>query len=392
MKVYIIGTGVGDIKILSVGTREKIEKSDVLIGAKRVLEPFSGMGKQTFISHGSDEIAEIIRNSGADTVSVLMSGDAGFYSGAKKLLPLLGDCCSEVIPGISSLAYFCAKLGISYENLNLVSLHGRECNIAIEVRSHYRTFALLGENPCKRLCEFGLGDTKVYVGERLSYADEKITVGKVSELALKKFDPLSVMIIENQNYDDRVRIGIDDGEFIRGDVPMTKSEVRSVSVSKLCIGKSDICWDIGAGTGSVTVEAALLCVKGTVYAVEKNREAAELICANCRKFAADNVKVVEGIAPECLDGLEAPDKVFIGGASGNMRGIIKAALVKNKDTVFVINAIALETAAETISVLKELNMDFQITQINAARGKNTGTLNLMLAQNPVYIITAKGAE
>lgn len=392
MKIYIMGIGVGDTKTLTAEAKEKIEQSDILIGAKRMLEPFLGLGKRTFESYDSAEIAEFIKDSGDKTVSVLMSGDAGFYSGARGLLPLLDGLDTEIIAGVSSLSYFCAKLGMAYDGINIVSSHGRKCNIVSEVRSHKRTFVLLGDNPCGKLCEYNLGDTKVYIGERLSYADEKITSGRARDFCGLKFNPLSVMIIENPFCVKNIKIGISDDEFIRGNIPMTKREARCVSVCSLEIKEDDICWDIGAGTGSVTVETALLCPKGEVWAVEKNPEAADLIRKNCKKFMTDNVRVIEKTAPEGLSEMEAPDKVFIGGTSGNMRGIIEAALAKNKNTVFVINVIALETLTSALCILKELEMDFSVTQINAARNENVGTLNLMRGQNPVYIIRAKRRE
>ncbi|MCC8169130.1 MAG: precorrin-6Y C5,15-methyltransferase (decarboxylating) subunit CbiT [Oscillospiraceae bacterium] len=308
------------------------------------------------------------------------------------MAPLFDEFDVEIVPGISSLVYFCGRLGMSYEDINTVSLHGRKCNIVSEVRTHEKNFVLLGENPCRRLTEFNLGDTKVYIGERLSYNDERIFSGRARDFSDKELNPLSVMIIENPNFSNAVRIGINDDEFIRADVPMTKSEVRSVSLSKLCIKENDICWDIGAGTGSVTVEMALLCRRGTVYAVEKNGGAAELIEENCKKFMTDNVCIIRGNAPQCLSDAEAPSKVFIGGSSGNMRGIIEAALAKNVNARFVINAIALETALGTLNILKELNMDFEVSQINAARNKKAGGLNLMCGLNPVFVITAKRKE
>lgn len=392
MKIYIIGIGVGDTKFLTAEAMEKIEQSDIIIGAKRMLEPFSYLNKSEFNSYDSEEIAEFIKACRAETAAVLMSGDAGFYSGARRLLPLLEGFDTEIITGVSSLSYFCAKLGLPYDGMNIVSNHGRKCNIVSEVRSHERTFVLLGENPCGKLCEYNLGDTKVYIGERLSYADEKITSGKARDFCGLKLNPLSVMVIENPFCVKNIKIGISDEEFIRGNVPMTKREARCISICSLEIKADDICWDIGAGTGSVTVEMALLCPKGAVWAVEKNPGAADLIRKNCKKFMTDNVRVIEKTAPEGLADMDTPDKVFIGGTSGNLRGIIETALAKNRNTAFVINAIALETLTNALCLFKELAMDFSVTQISAARNENIGTLNLMRGQNPVYIIQAKRRE
>ncbi|MGN0107059.1 MAG: precorrin-6y C5,15-methyltransferase (decarboxylating) subunit CbiE, partial [Hominilimicola sp.] len=267
MNIFIIGAGMGDSKILTASAREKIGNADIIIGAKRVTKPFAYGSKTVFHEYNAEKIADIIRENPCENVAVLFSGDASFFSGAKKLLKLFP--AAHVEAGISCVSYFCAKIGISYDDMNIVSIHGRECNIVSEVRGHKKTFILLGDNPCKKLCCFGLGNTEVYVGENLSYENERILHGRVTDFAETEIAPLSVMVIVNKNYDDRVRIGIRDDEFITGKAPMTKSSVRAVSMSKLEIAPNDICYDIGAGTGSVSVEMALLCPQGKVYAVEK---------------------------------------------------------------------------------------------------------------------------
>ena len=386
MGISIIGAGMGDTKILTREAMEKIEASDLIIGAKRVLEPFLGGDKKVFFEYEAEKILKILSDNEYENAAVLFSGDVSFYSGAKKLIGFLPD--AEVIAGISCVSYFCAKTGMSCESMNIVSMHGRKCNIVSEVRTHFRTFVLLGDNPCRELAEYGLGGVTVYIGERLSLADERIRSGRAEDFCDARLDKLSVMVIENTDYDNSVHIGIDDGEFIRGDVPMTKSEVRAVSVSRLNIAEDDICWDVGAGTGSVTVEMARLCRKGTVYAVEKNAAAAELIRQNCRKFMTDNVRVIEADAPQCLAEPDAPDKVFIGGSSGNMRGIIEAAIVKNRNVSVVINVISPETLSQTLDALKDLNMNYEISQICVSRNKTAGTLNIMCGLNPVYVISA----
>ena len=154
-------------------------------------------------------------------------------------------------------SYFCAKIGMSCDDAFAVSAHGRECSIVSHVRAHKKTFVLLGENPCRRLEEFGFGGLRAFIGERLSYDDEKIYSGTVKELAGLKLDPLSVIMIINDS-PEIPRFGIDDDEFIRGRLPMTKSEIRAQVMSRFNINEDDICFDIGAGTGSVSVELSLI--------------------------------------------------------------------------------------------------------------------------------------
>ncbi len=384
MSVFLIGAGMGDAKGLTADAAEKIKEADILIGAKRIVSPFTD-GKKAFYEYDAKKIAEIIRENNSENTAALFSGDASFYSGAKKLLEILPDAL--VIPGISCVSYFCAKIGMPYDDMNIVSSHGRECNIVSEVRGHKKTFVLLGENPCGKLCKYGLGEAKIFIGENLSYKNERILKGKAADFADTELSELSAAVIVNENFDSRVRIGISDGEFITGKTPMTKSAVRAVSVSKLKIAPGDICYDIGAGTGSVSVEMALLCPKGKVYAVEKNTDAAELIEKNAVKFMTDNIEVVRGRAPEAIETLPKADKVFIGGSSGQLDEIIKKCGCPH----VTVNAATLETLEGTLKAFKEFGYEYEVTQISAAYAKKAGGYNMMTALNPVFIISGEKA-
>lgn len=383
MNIFIIGTGMGDIKTLTVSAKEKIENADIIIGAKRIITPFADKGKKIFSEYNAEKIADIIRENQCENAVVLFSGDASFFSGAKKLLELFPKAHIEA--GISCVSYFCAKTGISYDDMNIVSMHGRNCNIVSEARGHKKTFVLLGENPCGKLFRFGLGKAEVYIGENLSYENERILHGKAEDFAELEIAPLSVMVIVNKDYDDRVRIGISDDEFITGEAPMTKSSVRAVSISKLEIRNDDICYDVGAGTGSVSVEMALLCPKGKVYAIEKKADASGLIEQNALKFMADNIEVIRGEAPDALDGLPKADKIFIGGSSGSVAAIIQKCDCQR----IVVNAITLETLWGTLKAFEEQGYTYEVTQISASYGRKVAGYNMMTANNPVFIITGE---
>lgn len=383
MSIFIIGAGMGDTKTLTREAKEKIENADIIIGPKRVTEQFMGFGKKVFFEYVPEKILKILQENTYENAAVLFTGDASFFSGARNLIGLLPD--AEIIAGISCVSYFCAKIGMSYDDMNIISAHGRECNIVSEVRGHKKTFVLLGENSCDKLCRYGMGDAYVYIGENLSYANERILRGRAEEFADFEIVSPSVMVIINDRCDTRTRIGISDGEFITGSSPITKREARAVSVSSLDISPTDICFDVGAGTGSVSVEMALLCPRGKVYAIEKNPQAAALIEKNSVKFQADNIEIVQGTAPDALSGLRPPDKVFIGGSSGRIFDIIKACDC-NRVTV---NAITLETLEKTIHAFSELGYDYEVTQISASRGKKVAGCNMMTAQNPIFIISGE---
>ena len=206
---------------------------------------------------------------------------------------------TELIPGISSAAYFCSRLKIAWEDVKLMSVHGRSQNLIAAVRRHFRTFTLLGgkdnvQSLCERLLEYGLGGATLYVGERLHYPQERITKGSPEELREKSFDGLCVALVENPDYCNAVPGCIPDEEFIRGEAPMTKCEVRGLSVEKLGLSADSVVWDVGAGTGSVTVELALRAYEGQVWAIERKPEAAGLIGQNCGDSAPRTCRSSKG--------------------------------------------------------------------------------------------------
>ena len=180
--------------------------------------------------------------------------------------------------------------------------------------------------------------------------------------------------------------------FIRGRVPMTKSEVRAVSLSKLELKPDSVLWDVGAGTGSVSVEASRLLSTGQVFAVEKEEDALELIRKNREKFQADRVTVVPGTAPDAFEGLAVPTHAFIGGSAGKMGPILDALLEKNPGIRVVINVISLESLGEVLSYMKKRDLSGEIVSVQTARSRTAGSHHLMMGQNPVYIISFGGEE
>ena len=396
MKIYIIGIGMEGQKTLTAEALAAINSADILIGAKRMIEPFSRLGKNTFISWKTEEIAEFIRNNSCPSAAVLMSGDCGFYSGAEKLISALSCYETEVISGISSPAYFCAKIKKPWQNMKFISLHGADGNIVRNVCKNELCFFLLGgdvtpDKICRKLCEYGRENIGVYIGENLGYDSEKILSGIASDFTENSFGKLTVMVTENPGYERGIAFGIPYNEFIRGSVPMTKSEVRSMVISKLGIGSKSLCWDIGCGSGSVSVEMALQCFDGKVFALDKNSEAVELTRKNALKFGCDNIKIISGEAPEALRELPSPDMVFIGGSCGKISEILSIIYEKNKAATVVITAVSLETLSTAQKAFSDLGItEPEIVQISITRTKRLGNHTMLAAGNPVFII--KGAR
>ncbi|MDO5538483.1 MAG: precorrin-6A reductase [Eubacteriales bacterium] len=396
-QISIVGIGMGTRDNLTVEALKACREAQLIVGARRMLENVKFLGKDEFISYKPDEIYGYIKEHPEyEKVALLQSGDVGFYSGAKKLLETFAQEEVVLYPGISSVVYFCARLHTAWEDVKLVSLHGRCANIIGEISRNRKVFALVGKGEgvttlLRKMADYGMGNLTVSVGEDLSYESERIRRGSADSLKKESFRDLCVVLIENPGADPVVTHGLEDEEFLRDKVPMTKSEVRCISLSKLRLHDDSIVYDVGAGTGSVSVEAALQAVSGRVYAVEKKQEAVALIKENKKKFAADNLTVVEGLAPEALAELPEPTHVFIGGSSGNLKRIMETVLAKNPLVRIVINCIALETVSEALECIKTLPVtDTDIVCVSAARSKQVGSYHMMMGQNPVYIISCTG--
>jgi len=405
-KLYIAGVGPGANEFVLPVVRNLVAQSEVIISGQRNLELFAVEGKETVvIKNNLDEICSYIAaHLQQKKMIVLASGDPGIYGIASYLQKKLQGIEMEIIPGVSSLQYLCAKLKISWEDIYITSLHGRKINnLASIVSKNQKTAVFTGDgfqaqDVCRLLLREGLDEVTVAVGENLSYAKERIISGKPYELAKMEFDPLSLMIILNEAYGQVPKWeyrtpGIPDERFIRGRVPLTKEEIRTVVLSKLRLKEDSIVCDIGAGTGSVAIECALLCPQGLVYAVEKNTEAIDLIQKNAHNFGVKNLKIIAGEAPLALQGLEDIDRVFVGGSGGAMAEIIAWAANLKKDVRVVVNAITIESLATALESLKKENFKkIELTQLFVAKGKKVADKNLMEALNPVYIISAEKAE
>lgn len=402
-KVSLVGIGPGGIDGMTSAAARAMAEAECVTGAKRMLTAVRE-GQASCEAVAPEAIAGFIREKREyRRFAVALSGDTGFFSGAKRLLPLLKDCEVEVLPGISSMQALCARLGTSYEDVRPISLHGRERDIAPDVWQNRRVFVLVGgadgmASLCRSLTHAGLGEVSVSVGERLGYPEERIIRGTARELAERTFDALSVALIENPAARPFTP-GLPDEWFQRGQdpggrtVPMTKREVRACALSQLQLTRDAVCWDVGAGTGSVSIEMALHAREGRVFAIEKNSAALALLEENRRKFHTSNLTVTAGTAPEACRDLPAPDYVFLGGSGGRLREIAAAAWEKNPRARIVAAAVTLESAAELTALIKEFSLaEHSVTCLTAARGREAGPYHLMQGQNPVYLFTFQRQE
>ena len=383
-RLYIIGSGPGDEAMLTDRAKNVLKTSRRVLNTREM--SLAGLMSE-------------LKNAEKGTTAVLVSGDCGFFSMAKTMIRAVSDFYEiEVIPGIGSIQYLSAKIKVPYDDAVLFSLHGRSGNMVAKAAYNRKIFALtgrtsVGENSvsdiCRKLCRYGLEGVEVVVGERLSYADERITSGKACELKDMVFDGLSVIYIENASAVNP-HIPLYDSVFIRGEVPMTKEEIRWLSIQKLGVSPQDVVFDIGAGTGSVSVEMARKAFDGFIYAIESKEGACTLIRENAAKHGAFNIEIVSGEASGVLKGLPKPDKAFIGGSSGNMVSILEKLTAMNPNIKIVANAITIQTLNQIVESFEKYGFtEREIICINIAKSRRLGDYDMMMAQNPVYIITGE---
>lgn len=393
MKIVVAGCGMGAENLLLPAAKHEIQRADYVFGAQRLLECFSH-----FIGNGESvpvcALEERIRSCGPGSrIAVLASGDVGFFSISKMIREAFPEEEITFINGISSLQYFCAKLGKEYDDVKVVSAHGRQNRVLPAVCYHKKVFALTGgqtkiQDITNELCASGLGDVLVSIGENLGEKTERIITGKAKELKME-FGNLAVMLVENPGAADFFRT-LKDEEFTRGKTPMTKQEIRDIVLAELEIRPTDTVYDVGAGTGSVSVAMAMKARESRVFAIERHEEARSLIRKNIEKFGTYNVEIISGTAPKALEELPAADKVFIGGSGGNMESIVRLILEKNPQAIFVAAAVAIESVGAVKECFERLGILKNIVCVNVSEGTKKGNYTLMTAKNPVFLIKGEG--
>jgi precorrin-6Y C5,15-methyltransferase (decarboxylating) len=417
-RLTIVGIGQ---KPLDRKARDAVTSAEVILGSRRLVEVFAsypeyeGVRERVKRIDSVNETMRAIRETfakGGKWIVLLGSGDPFFFGIGRRAVEEFGSDAVDIIPDLSSLQVAFSRIKEPWDHALFVSLHAgpdprnrRRLRYDLEdLPSLLETHGTLGvltdkeNNPAviaTHLMESARGTTLVmYVCEKMGYQDERITKGSPKEIAVLSFEDPNVVIIkktgDEEPPDNRPpsgpRFGLKESEISHSRGLITKDEVRAVVLHALRLPEEGVFWDIGAGSGSLSVEAARLCPRLAVFSVEKEKEQLAHIGRNVSAFGVPNVTVLPGEAPAVLSALPAPDRVFVGGSGGNLEGIVGSVGVRMARGITIVNAATLETLNRAITALEDARFAVEVTEISVARSIPLAGKKLMTALNPVFMV------
>lgn len=390
----LIGIGADGAASLPTLYKQWIDESERLVGGERQLSFFPYYrGEKIVIRNNLTSLLATLISEPKKTV-ILASGDPMFYgigSYLAKKVPI------EVYPSVSSLQWAFAKMGESWHDAYIVSLHGRMMKgLAQRIDGKEKVAVLTDDTNDPRaiasyLLSYGMTEYEAFVGENLGGENERCRLLTLEEMKDASFAPLNIVILRRTNKGPSWTFGINDEEFWQRKPEkglITKKEVRVLSLQSLRLHEKSVVWDIGTCTGSVAIEAAKIAREGAVFAIEKNVYDIEICQKNMKKFRTD-FTLVHGRAPEHLEQFPDPDAVFIGGTSGSLQDIIAECCTRlKKGGRIVINAVTVETLYEAVDALRSHGYAADILLAQVSRSKPILQLTRFEALNPIYIISA----
>jgi precorrin-6B C5,15-methyltransferase / cobalt-precorrin-6B C5,C15-methyltransferase len=405
-KIQIIGIGDDGLEGLTAAARQFVERAELLIGTRQSLDAAASQARKVEIGNDLDAVVRQIEAAGGQRVVVLTSGDPLFYGTARYLCDRLGKERFEVTPHVSSMQLAFARVKESWDDAYLTNLASQPLELVVEKT---RTAAKVGlftteQSPpdavAKALLERKIDYFTAYVCENLGSPDERVTQDELAEIARQQFSPLNVMIlVRKPDVPDRPRSMVgrrlfgNPDELFQQSKPkrglLTPAEVRAIALALLDIGPTSTVWDVGAGSGSVAIEAAQIAGGGQVFAIEMDPEDYALIASNAERFGVRNLTPILGKAPEAWAGLAAPDAVFVGGTGRQVRRIVELAFEQLRPQGrLVANVGSVENVVAVREALSAQGADAQVLMINLARGNDQLERLHLEAMHPTFLISA----
>lgn len=403
-RIYIIGVGDDGEQGLTSAAREIIAAADLLIGPAACLDSVESPAERIAIGASLDEIVQRIQAETGSRIVVLASGDPLFYGTARFLTERLGKDRFEVIPHVSSMQLAFARIKESWDEAYLTNLATQGLDRVVErVRTAEKVGVFTTEQSppsliCQALLDRRIDYFTAYVCENLGAPDERVTQGDLSEIAQQQFGSLNVLILirRSEAPDQPVSMagkrlfGNPDEMFLQSRPKrglLTPAEVRSIALAEMSLGEKSIVWDVGAGSGSVAVEAAMIARLGHAYAIEMDPEDHQLIEANATRFGVQNLTAVLGKAPEAWTDLPDPDAIFVGGTGRQVRDIVKLSLPRLKPGGrLVASVLSLENVVAVRQLLAEASGADDVWMVNVARGAHQLERLTFESLNPSFLI------
>jgi len=404
-KVHIVGIGDDGVEGITAHARRLVEKAELLLGPAScgaLLPP--GLRERLSATGSLEELVERISGTTVDTV-VLASGDPLFYGTARYVCTRLGKDRFEVVPHVSSMQLAFARVKESWEDAFLANLSGQSIERVIDRIRSCDTAGLFTSEQwppaavARALIEEGIDAFHCYVCENLGSPDERVTQGSLAEIADDLFGPLNVMILVRRapvadppGAVGRRLFGNPDECFLQSRPKrglLTPAEVRSLALAELGLRSDSVVWDVGAGSGSVGLEAARLATGGTVYAIEMDPDDHQLILENARRFRVENLRAVLGRAPEAWADLPDPGAVYVGGRGRDVAMLVEAAWERLAGGGRLVTACdSIENLAAVHALLRSRSADAAYWMVNVARGIEQLDRIRFEAINPTFLIAA----
>lgn len=396
--VHVIGAGVEGQEGFSQRALDLIEAADLLLGGARQLALFPDFSGETFeIGENSGQVVERIEKATGKIV-VLASGDPLFFGIGRDLLRNFPEERLEFVPNATSIQYAFAKIRVPWDDAIFLSTHAGLANTIDQIVAHDKIALLTDatntpQTVARELVERGRDGYRVYLCEDLGSTDERILQTDVKGLLDVDAAPLNLLILikEYEAGGDGALpgIGIPDEDFAAVKKLMTREEIRAISLAKLRLRHDMILWDVGAGSGTVSIEADHLLPNGRVFAVERNAQSLDFLKQNLKTFRSRNVTLVAEEAPSCFEDLPDPDRVFIGGSGGHLWEILEAvdARLPSGGRV-VLNAVTLDTLTSASEFFENSGYQLEVVTVNIAKTKPLTDYKMFEAFSPVFVVTA----
>lgn len=405
-KVYIVGIGDDGLDGLTAAGRKLVEQADLLLGEPHVLAHVAALPAER-VPLGPD-VSEAVRQIEAapsKRIVVLVAGDPLFYGVARYLCDRLGKDRFEVVPHVSAMQLAFARVKESWEDAFLANLAGHNLEVLLEpIRSAEKVGLFTSESwppaaVARTLLEAGIDYFTAYVCENLGSPDERVTRGELQEISTQSFAPMNVMIlVRKPHVPDRPNdaigrrlFGNPDEAFLQSRPKrglLTPAEIRAIALAELDLGPSSVVWDVGAGSGSVAIEAAQIARQGTVYAIEMDPEDHQLIVENARRFGVTNLVPVLGRAPEAWQSLPVPDAVFVGGSGRGICRLVEAAFERLRPGGRLVATMgSIDNLAETHHTLHRYVPNVKVWMLHFARGSYQLERIRFTSLNPTFLVS-----